>query len=53
MSYEEPLTAQLRRLSEAQVQLTGVDQPGGVFLRAANKIPQEELIVIQAAARAV
>ena len=36
-SYEEPLTAHLRRLSEAHAQLTGVDQPGGVFLRSANQ----------------
>ncbi|MEP6672979.1 MAG: glycosyl hydrolase family 65 protein, partial [Chthoniobacter sp.] len=52
-SYEEPLTAHLRRLAEAHAQLTGVDQPGGVFLRSANKISKEELIVILAAARAV
>ena len=52
-SYEEPLTAHLRRLSEAHAQLTGVDQPGGVFLRSTTKIPQVELIVILAAARAV
>ena len=52
-SYEEPLTDHLRRLTEAQVHLTGVDQPGGVYLRSANKISNEELIVIQAAARMV
>jgi cellobiose phosphorylase len=52
-SYEEPLTAHLRRLSEAHAQLTGVDQPGGVFLRSASKIAKAELIVILAAARAV
>lgn len=53
VSYEEPLAEQLRRLTEAQVHLTGVDQPGGVYLRAGNKMSQEELIVIQAAARMV
>ena len=52
-SYEEPLTAHLRRLSEAHAQFTGVDQPGGVFLRSTSKIPKAELIVILAAARAV
>src|SRR4030095_4114833 len=52
-SYEEPLTAHLRRLSEAHAQLTGVDQPGGVFLRSASKIQKAELIAILAAARAV
>ncbi len=51
-SYDEPLTDHLRRLAEAHAQLTGVDQPGGVFLRSASKISKEELIVIQSAARA-
>jgi hypothetical protein len=36
-SYDEPLTAQLRRLTEAQAHLTGVDQPGGVYLRSATE----------------
>src|SRR5437763_3592949 len=52
-SYEEPLTGQLRRLTEAQAHLTGVDQPGGVYLRSATKISKEELIALQAAARMV
>ena len=52
-SYEEPLTDHLRRLAEAHAQLTGVDQPGGVFLRSASKIPKADLAVIQSAARAV
>ncbi len=52
-SYDEPLTAHLRQLTEAQVHLTGVDQPGGVYLRSATKISKEELIVLQAAARMV
>lgn len=52
-SYEEPLTVHLRQLSEAHAQLTGVDQPGGVFLRSANKITKEELLAVLAAARAV
>ncbi len=52
-SYDEPLTAHLRRLTEAQAHLTGVDQPGGVYLRSAIKISKEELIALQAAARMV
>jgi cellobiose phosphorylase len=52
-SYEQPLTSHLRRLTEAQVHLTGVDQPGGVYLRSATKISKEELIALQAAARMV
>ncbi len=52
-SYEEPLTDHLRRLAEAHTQLTGVDQPGGVFLRSTAKMSKEDVAVIQAAARAV
>lgn len=52
-SYDEPLTAHLRQLTEAQAHLTGVDQPGGVYLRSATKISKEELISLQAAARMV
>src|SRR5213082_3138447 len=52
-SYDEPLTDHLRRLTEAQAHLTGVDQPGGVYLRSATKISKEELIALQAAARMV
>ena len=52
-SYDEPLTGHLRRLTEAQAHLIGVDQPGGVYLRSATKIAKEELVALQAAARMV
>jgi cyclic beta-1,2-glucan synthetase len=52
-SYEESLSADLRRLVEAQAHLIGVDQPGGVYLRSATKISKQELIALQAAARIV
>jgi cellobiose phosphorylase len=52
-SYEEPLTVHLRQLSEAHAQLTGVDQPGGVFLRSAAKMAKAELLAVLASARAV
>ncbi len=52
-SYEEPLTDHLRRLAEAHAQLTGVDQPGGVFLRSGSKLAKEDIALIQSAARAV
>jgi cellobiose phosphorylase len=52
-SYEETLANDLRKLIEAQAHLTGVDQPGGVYLRSATKISSEELIALQAAARMV
>ncbi len=52
-SYDEPLTSDLGRLTEAQAHLTGVDQPGGVYLRSTTKISKEELAALQAAARIV
>src|SRR5438094_7768935 len=52
-SYDEPLTGLLRRLTEAQAHLTGVDHAGGVYLRSATKISKEELLALQAAARVV
>lgn len=51
--YEEPLADHMRRMAEAYTQITGVDVPGGVFLRSARKMPPEELSAILAAARAV
>ena len=52
-SYDDPLTNHLRRLTEARAVLTGVDQPGGVYLRSASMISKEELIAMQGAARMV
>ena len=52
-SYEEPLTADLRRLTEARAALIGVDQPGGIYLRSASKMSKEEMTALQAAARMV
>jgi cyclic beta-1,2-glucan synthetase len=45
-SYEQPLNYQLRRLIEAHSLHTGIDQPGGVFLRKADQIPEEDLNLI-------
>ena len=52
-SYDDPLTNHLRRLTEARATLTGMDQPGGVYLRSANKVSKEEMIALQGAARMV
>jgi cellobiose phosphorylase len=52
-TYDEPLTAHLRQLTQAQAHLTGVDQPGGVYLRSSTKISKDELLAVQAAARLV
>src|SRR4029078_13553374 len=52
-SYDKPLTENLRRLTETQAHLTGVDQHGGVYLRSATKISKKERLELQAAARMV
>lgn len=46
MSYEQPIHQQLQRLVEAHSLHTGVDQPGGVFLRRADNIPGDDLNLI-------
>ncbi len=51
--YEEPLADYLRRIVEAYAQITGLDVPGGIYLRSARKMPPEELTAILASARAV
>ena len=48
----EPLHQQLLRLVEAHSLHTGVDQPGGVFLRKAIKFPEEDLNLILTVAQA-
>ena len=45
-SYDQPLHQQLLRLVEAHSLHTGVDQPGGVFLRKADHMPEEDLNLI-------
>ena len=51
-SYEQPLHHELLRLVEAHSVHTGMDQPGGVFLRKADQIPEEDLNLILTVARA-
>src|SRR5205085_2828393 len=51
-SYDRPLHQQLLRLVEAHSLHTGVDQPGGVFLRHVDQIPEEDLNLILTVARA-
>jgi cellobiose phosphorylase len=50
-SYERPLHYQLVRLVEAHSLHTGIDQAGGVFLRNADQIPEEDLNLILTSAR--
>ncbi len=49
-SYEQPLNEQIERLIQANSMYTGVDQPGGVFLRSADQIPEDDLKLILATA---
>jgi cyclic beta-1,2-glucan synthetase len=50
-SYEQPLHQQLLRLVEAHTLHTGVEKPGGVFLRKADQIADEDLTLILSVAR--
>lgn len=50
--YENPLNEQLRRLIEVSSYLTGMNQPGGIFLLTGDKIPEDDLILINSVSRA-
>jgi cyclic beta-1,2-glucan synthetase len=49
--YEQPLQEQLKRLVNAHSTHAGADQPGGVYLRNADHIPDDDLTLILSAAR--
>lgn len=51
-SYDQPLHQQLLRLVEAHSLHTSVNQPGGVFLRKADQIPEEDMNLILTVAQA-
>ncbi|HEX8552378.1 MAG TPA: glucoamylase family protein [Abditibacteriaceae bacterium] len=50
-SYEQTLTSELKRLVQSNTQYTGVEVPGGVFLRGAGQLPEEDLTLLQTVAR--
>ncbi|MGD8352575.1 MAG: glucoamylase family protein, partial [Pseudomonadota bacterium] len=52
-SYEQPLYSQLLRLVSGLSVYTGLDQPGGVFLKNMDQIPQEDLNLMLVVARIV
>ena len=52
-SYEHPLRDRLAALIQANSTYTGMDRPGGVFLRSADQIPREDLTLLMAAASVV
>ncbi|MGB7538438.1 MAG: glucoamylase family protein [Anaerolineales bacterium] len=51
--YERPLKEELDRLIHAYAIYSGIDQPGGIFLRHADQIPKEDLSLLKSAARVV
>ena len=52
-SYDQPLQSQLTRLVQAYSVHTGIDRPGGVFLRSVEQMPEEDLTLLLASARAL
>ena len=50
-SYEQPLREQLEGLIKAHSEYASMDQHGGIFLRSADQIPEEDLTLFMAAAR--
>jgi len=51
--YEQPLRERLEGLIQAHSTYTGKDQPGGIFLRSVDQIPEEDLTLLMAAASVV
>jgi cyclic beta-1,2-glucan synthetase len=51
--YERPLKEELENLIRAFAIYTGIDQPGGIFLRHAEQIPKEDLSLLKAASGVV
>jgi cyclic beta-1,2-glucan synthetase len=51
--YEQPLREQLEHLIQAHSAQTGVERPGGIYLRSADLIPAEDLTLLRAAASVV
>jgi cyclic beta-1,2-glucan synthetase len=51
--YERPLRERLERLIQSHSMSTGVNRPGGVYLRDAEGIPEEDLVLLRAAASIV
>ena len=50
-SYDQPLNEELSRLVQGYSVYTGVDQPGGVFLRNMDQVQDEDLTLILTTAR--
>ncbi|MDF1500566.1 MAG: glucoamylase family protein [Anaerolineales bacterium] len=50
-SYEQPLNEKLEQLIQAHSLYTGPDQPGGVYLKIADQMPDDDLTLLQSVAR--
>ncbi len=51
--YEQPLRERIESLIQAHSIYTGIDRPGGIHLRNADLIPEEDLMLLRAAAGVV
>jgi cyclic beta-1,2-glucan synthetase len=51
--YERPLKEELERMIQGFAIYTGIDQPGGIFLRTADQIPKDDLRLLKAASSVV
>jgi cyclic beta-1,2-glucan synthetase len=51
--YERPLKEELESIIRAYAIYTGIDQPGGIFLRNADQIPMDDLSLLKAASSVV
>ena len=51
--YEQPLRERLERLIQTHAMHTGIDQPGGVYLRNADIMPPEDSTLLRTAASVV
>ncbi len=50
VSYEQPLHEQLQRLIHAHTITAATDRAGGIFLKSAAQIPEEDLILLKSVA---
>jgi cyclic beta-1,2-glucan synthetase len=51
--YEQPLRERLDRLVQTHAMHAGIDQPGGVFVRNADLMPEEDVTLLMTAASVV
>jgi cellobiose phosphorylase len=52
-SYAQPLQGRLAKLVQAHSLGTGLDRPGGIYLRSADQLAPEDITLLLTSARAV